>query len=89
MVGWGALSPCRAFFFSARKFDQKGKKQIVIGLGHEQGHIYKRQWPLPFTYRKELSFWPNQSILHYGANSHCDFSMYSGLHLDKIYLTLT
>ena len=29
---------------------RREKKQIVIGLGHEQGHIYKRQWPMPFTY---------------------------------------
>ena len=44
--------PGRAFILSARKFDQKVKNQIGTGLGHEQGHIYKRQWPMPFTYQK-------------------------------------
>ena len=39
--------PGRAFIFSARKFDQKVKNRIGSGLGHEQGNIYKRQWPEP------------------------------------------
>ncbi len=41
--------PNSAFIYSAQKFDQKVKKQIGSGLGHEQGHnyIYKRHWPKP------------------------------------------
>ena len=48
--------PGRACIFSARKFDQKVKNQIGTGLGHEQGHVYKRQWPRPFTYQKRAFF---------------------------------
>ena len=49
-------APGCAFILSARKFDQKVKNQIGTGLGHEQGHIYKRQWPRPFTYQKRAFF---------------------------------
>ena len=49
-------TPGSAFILSARKFDQKVRNQIGTGLGHEQGHIYKRQWPRPFTYQNRAFF---------------------------------
>ena len=50
------LGPGSAFILSTQKFDQKVKNQIGTGLGHEQEHIYKRQWPRPFTHQKRACF---------------------------------